>query len=156
MEPIKYQLSKRDYVIGLSMVSWRRREFILCEILALIMAFAFWFLESAPEGLAVLFTAISIIFPLVPLYAVNRTVKTNPSAFLSEVTFAADIYGLRTNTVNGSSNLKWSLFKKWSQLGKFIFLQISDRQWLIIPKSAFTNEQLTEFKTLLSEKIRPS
>jgi hypothetical protein len=156
MEPVKYQLSKREYVYATAFRFMRRREFVLTEITAIILAIAFWFLKSAPAGFAILFTVASVSMPLTPFYWANRIVKTNPSFFLSEITLIPNSNGIRVVSETGSSDSPWSVFKKWTETNKFFFLQCSDLHSQIIPKRAFTSEQLTEFKKLLSDKIRSS
>jgi hypothetical protein len=154
MEPVKYQFSKREYVLATAIIYMRRREFILVEITVITLAIAFWFLKSAPAGFAILFTVFSVALPLTPFYWANRLVKANRSLFLSEITLTLNSDGIKVVSENGSSNLQWSAFKKWTDNSKYIFLLLGDLQAITIPKRAFTNEQLTEFKTLLAEKIK--
>jgi hypothetical protein len=155
MEPVKYQFSRREYVLATAIRFMHRREFVLAEITVITMAIAFWFLQSAPAGFAIIFTVASVSMPLTPFYWANRIVKTNPSFFLSEIKLIPNSDGIRVVSETGSSDLQWSAFKKRSETNKFFFLQCSDMHGMTIPKRTFTDIQLLEFKTLLAEKIQP-
>lgn len=151
MEPVKYQFTKREYVIDMALRFWCRKS-ILSTYIPLLMIFAiFAYLPLYRYYLI----AIVIFAPLISLYLINKNVKDNPH-LVAEKTLNINENGIKESSVKNIIKLSWSFYKKWSEDNKYIFLYHDDLPLSIIPKRAFTNEQLMEFKTLLSEKIRPS
>jgi hypothetical protein len=156
MEPVKYQLSKCEFIVVTAIRFWCRKGIILAQMTLLVMAVACWFLEPPPNSFAIFLTVCFVFLPIASLRRLSILVKSNPGLFVSEVSLNADSNGIKVNSAVASSSLNWSAFKKWTENSKYIFVLLGDFQALTIPKRAFTNEQLTEFKTLLSDKIRSS
>ncbi len=156
MEPVKYQLSKREFVIDGFLYCLRSQPYILIFLISLaatLMGFLFWNLASVI--FIIISASITIIIPLWLLWVCLMTVKNYPEWF-NEIFIQLDEIGITTITIAYKNTYYWNALKKWSENRKHIFIYISKQRNLFIPKRAFTNEQLMEFKTLLSEKIRPS
>jgi hypothetical protein len=156
MELVKYQLSKREFIVVTALRFMCRRGFILAEFILLIMAITFWFRESSPNSFAIFLTVCLVFMPIFLFRRLNIIVKSNPGLFVSEVALSVDSDGIKVNSAITSSSLNWSVFKKWTENSKYIFLYLGDFHAMTVPKRAFTNEQLIEFKTLLADKIRSS
>ena len=156
MEPVKYQLTKREYVITLVLDFWRRKRILFANTILLIMVFICFLLDPPLYNWAIFIIAWFIFAPLFHLHLLNKIVKSDPDLFTSEKTLSFDDDGIKASSITTSLSMNWSVFKKWTENRKYIFLHYNVLQPSIIPKRAFTNEQLIEFKKLLADKIRPS
>ena len=154
MEPVKYQLSKRAYVFVATLNLWHQKRMVFYLLLLTALLIFSWSVESPTYSCVVGLVIVFICLPLSTMFHFNKIVKANPE-FTSETTLSADSKGIKLNSAAKSSALNWSVFKKWTENSKYIFLHYDTLQPSVIPKRAFTNEQLTEFKNLLSEKIWP-
>ena len=134
----------------------RRRNFIFAEIVLLILTVISMLMELSFLSFGLVPFVVMICLPLFVFHQFNKSAKANPDLFTSEKILSIDKDGIKVKSPNISSNINWSFFNKWSENNEYIFLQSGNSLPSIIPKRAFTNEQLTEFKNLLSEKIRPS
>jgi hypothetical protein len=157
MEPIKYQLSKMEFIIALAIRIWHTNRFILVVIISLLIVIASWIIGLIPLSALLMFVLVLLLMPLVPLIWINMILKLHPNLFLSETTIVLTGEVLRINNANGIYNLNWSGINTWFETARYIFIICCPApRGLIIPKRAFTSEQLMEFKTLLAEKIQPS
>ena len=155
MGPVKYQLSKREYVFIATLNLWRQKRMVFYLLLLIALLIISWSVEVPTYSYVVSVVIVFICLPLSTVFHFNKIVKTNPDLFTSETTLSADSEGIKLNYAAKSSALNWSVFKKWTANNKYILLHYDTLQPSVIPKRAFTNEQLTEFKNLLSEKIWP-
>ena len=156
MEPVKYQLSKREYVITTALKFWCRKRILLINSVLLIMFFVCLIPDPPLYSTAIFVIACIILFPIIHLSLLIKITKANPNFVTSEKTLIIDKDGIKVSTATTSSSMNWSVFKKWSEDNKYIFLYYNNLQSSFIPKRTFTNEQLAEIKTLLADKIQPS
>ena len=156
MEPVKYQLSKHEFVLATANRFLLRKKNIIAQTVLFMMAVIWWIMEIPPVEVAFIIILIPVFLPIFMFFRINKIVKSNPNLFVSEITLLADNNGIKSTSSVVSSALNWSAFKKWTETKKYIFIYLADFQAMTVPKRAFTNEQLMEFKALLAEKIRPS
>jgi hypothetical protein len=155
MEPVKYQLTKREFVTVMTLRFWCQKEMIILIMIAIVCIITSWLVESPPHIDTICLALVFISLPILSMLSFNKIAKTSPDLSVSEKTLIADNDGIKATTATTSSSVNWSVFKKWIENSNYIFLHYNNLRFAIIPKRAFTNEQLTEFKTLLSEKIGP-
>jgi hypothetical protein len=153
MEPVKYQLTKREFVTVMTLRFWCQIKLLI--LIMIVLVIASWSVDSSPYADTICMAMVFICLLILPLFGCNKIAKTSPDLSVSEKTLLADNDGIKATTATTSSSVNWSVFKKWIENSNYIFLHYNNLRFAIIPKRAFTNEQLTEFKTLLSEKIGP-
>ena len=69
-----------------------------------------------------------------------------------EITFSVD--GLHFQTAGIDSRLEWELYKNWIEGPEFFILYHGEREFSVIPKRAFENDdERKRFKGLLSGKV---
>jgi len=156
MEPVKYKLSKQEFVHIIAFRYMSTKKFIIAEIVLLILTLISMLMELSIFSYGLVPLVLMVCLPFFIFYQLTKSVNTNPDLFTSEKILNIENEGIKVKSANISSNINWSFFKKWTENNKYIFLYSGNSLPSIIPKRAFTIEQLTEFKTLLSEKIRPS
>lgn len=155
MEPVKYQLSKREFITVTELRFYGQKRISFYQLILMVLIILSYSMEGPTFLNVACFAIIFFCFPILTVYYSNKIVKDNPELFVSETTLSADNDGIKVISSFKSSELNWPLFKKWTENRKYIFLYLGHLQALTVPKRAFTNEQLMEFKTLLSEKIWP-
>lgn len=54
----------------------------------------------------------------------------------------------------GSSEVEWKNYVRWLETKDLVLLYSSPMAWGIVPKRAFDESQLTEFRALLTQNVR--
>jgi hypothetical protein len=155
MEPVKYQFTKREFVVVTTIRFWCQKRLVLYQLILIALIIISWSVEAPTYSYVVCLVVVFICLPMSTVCHFNKIAKANPEQFTSETTLSADSDGIKVNSAVKSSSLNWPIFKKWTENKKYIFLYLGDFEAVTILKRAFTNEQLMEFKTFLSEKIWP-
>lgn len=111
-----------------------------------------------------------LVMNLVPLYAVialwvlvlwgspwwgaRRQFRNQPSA-QGQKTLTISDAGLEWQGSTGKSEAYWSNFIRWSESKSLILLFPSPAFFHVLPKCAFSNERLAEFRQMLEQRIGP-
>jgi hypothetical protein len=97
---------------------------------------------------------VSIVVPLWRRSAVRKQFEGNPST-KGLITLAVSESEIRLRSHHTDSSATWSSFVMWSE-GKSVFaIMVSPVIYYVVPKRAFSADQLIEFQELLRLKIRP-
>lgn len=130
---------------------------IIVSILRVILEFA---LGNNLKWYMVIFNLLlAPVFLVAFIYVVGFLVtilfmKIKPAAFRN-ITTQFTHWGMERTGEEFQISVPWSKFLKYRESKKFILLYITDDDSFIIQKKAFdSNEQLEDFRHLISEKIK--
>ena len=85
--------------------------------------------------------------------AASRQFKNNPSA-KGRVTLTVLENGIHQQSQHDESTMNWSSFVAWYEGKSVLMLMKSSVQGIVVPKRAFTPDQLTEFIGILRSRVR--
>jgi len=160
---ISYQLTEDDYRQGYKAFRrrkkfslWANRIGWLCLILVLAIA-----LFESIFGPDRSFPNLALLWGLVafwtyclwyaPRYVARKMIRGSPSASLPHTADMSED-GLHFRTSASESRLTWNLIIGWAEADRVFALFLSPLSFLPIPKRAMTDQQQSEFRTLLQEK----
>jgi len=86
-------------------------------------------------------------------YRASKTFKQN-KLLHHEPEGKIDELGLHFSSDIGDSNIPWDHILKWKENNKLILLYPSDAQFILFPKTIFTETSLNEVRILLDEKVK--
>jgi len=160
-----FQLTAADYYYGL--LVWRglkpwRRWLLRCAhvVVALTVPLAILLVCLSPDleslklsGGILGFAAVWFGFILGgPWISAKRQFTGTPSA-QSPMTVEASDVGMTVQTAHANSNVSWSAYVAWAE-GKSVFVVLPQpRIYIPIPKRAFSDEQLDQFREILRRNI---
>jgi hypothetical protein len=165
---IQYQLTEQDF--RESMYAHRRsraftRWFYRGLIAIILVAFGFILLAlfgAAIEHnaklalnllpLMVLLVAWAALIWIVPYWMARSQFRKQPAA-RSVRSVTIDDLGLRSHWDSGNAETAWKNYIRLFESKNEILLYSSPALFNILPKRAFTSEQLEQFRTLAKEKI---
>jgi len=165
---ITFQLTAEDYYRGL--LAWRnlkawRRWLLRCAYflmsLTIPVGVLLAFVRSDPQTIkisaAILgFAALWFTYMSgAPRFSGRRQFRGSPSA-QSPMTIEASDAGLAVHSAYGESKVSWSAYIAWAEAKSLFVILPQPRIYVPIPKRAFTEEQLNEFRELLRRNIKPS
>src|SRR5580698_484530 len=162
---VTYQLTAEDYYQGL--LAWRsrnawRRWFLRIAYFVVGSAFLISLadvlfarnaarLQTSLSGIA--FAAIWFaIMWFGPRFSARRQFRNSPTA-QSPIMLNATETGLEIRSAHGESRVLWTAFGAWSERKSVFGILPQPRIYYPIPKRAFTDEQLSEFRELLRNNI---
>ena len=106
MEPIKYQLSKMEFIIASAIRIWHTNRFLPVVIISLLISrHSSWIIGLIPLSALLTFILVLLLMPLVPLIWINMFLISHSNLFLSETTIVLTGEALRINDANGVYNL---------------------------------------------------
>jgi YcxB-like protein len=89
-----------------------------------------------------------------PRFSSGRQFRKTPSA-QSPVTLNVSDAGLETHSIHGASKVSWSTYVAWTEAKSVFVILPQPRIYIPIPKRAFTEEQINEFREILRRNIVP-
>jgi len=162
-----FQLTANDYRDG--MIAWRNvrswRRWIVQSVYALgsiavIVSLIKIFRDLNSSNLAILGAVIgfmafwSAIMRTAPRLTAWRQFRNTPSAH-DPITIEASDSGLHIRSVHADSKVAWSAYVAWGEYGSVFVILPQPRIYVPIPKRAFTDEQVSEFREILRRNILP-
>jgi hypothetical protein len=162
---VTFQLTAEDYRDGLvawrNLRSWRRWGIRAAGVffgLGLAVVVFQLFISSATvvsvaPGL-VLCAGFLILILAGPSLSGRRQFRNTPSAH-DPMTVEASDAGLEIHSVHADSKVAWSTYMAWGESKAVFVILPQPRIYVPIPKRAFTDEQLNEFRELLHRNIKP-
>lgn len=165
---VSYQLTQRDFLD--SFIAHRNRSPVTKWGLRLL--FAFFFTLGGGVLLLVVLRPdrmkLSDVFPIfvlvavwsffiwgLPRWAARNQYRKQPSA-RGPITATFDAGGVHWRWDGGSSEIQWKNFIRCLEAREQILLYPSPAYFSIVPKRAFTSEQMAEFRTLVGQHIPPA
>jgi hypothetical protein len=88
-----------------------------------------------------------------PRFSSRRQFKNNPTA-QSTIIMNASEEGLEVQTVHATSKVAWSAYVAWGESKSVFVIMPQPRIYLPIPKRAFREEQVGEFREMLRRNIK--
>jgi hypothetical protein len=162
---VTYQLTAADYVQAQkacrrknALIKWSWRlmiAFVVVFVLIAIIGIANTPADKRPSSIPlILLIAFWVyFFAAYPRIAARRNFQRMPSAQGTQ-TLQADHDGVRIRSSCSDWNLSWPAIVRNVELADDFLIFTSPSFVIPIPKRAFTPDQLTEFRTLLHEKIK--
>jgi hypothetical protein len=89
-----------------------------------------------------------------PRFFSRRQFRNNPTA-RSPIVLDASEPGLEIRTAHSDSKMSWPAFVDWGESKSVFIILPQPRTYVPIPKRAFSDEQLSEFRELLRRNIVP-
>ena len=161
-----YQLTPEDFYQGL--LAWRSQrawQKWLLRVVSVVLVVTFltcvlWLLLDRRRATTPIDVA-GIVFSVVsaaaiwagPRFSSRRQFKNNPTA-QSPITMIASDAGLEVQTGHAHSKIAWSAYVAWGESDSVFVIMPQPRMYVPIPKRAFTDEQVGEFRALLQRNIR--
>jgi len=99
------------------------------------------------------FAACGLVLLWVQPWWVARNQFSKQPAAQGSQTLMVDAAGIHLRWSCGSSDVEWKNFIRWSECRNDFLLHKSPASFDIVPKRAFSPEQLSEFRGLLAENI---
>ena len=153
---VSYQLSAKELANLLFRRTFFRRTLswgfgIICIVL-LFVAISYFATDSVNEsGFVIL--GVVVLIPLFAYISIRKAVNHNPMATAqTKLTYRET--GLYFETPHSQWEVAWPGFIEWKENQKYLFLWIgTDKKVpaVVIPKRAFTADQLATFKDLLKK-----
>jgi hypothetical protein len=107
------------------------------------------------SGAILLFAALWFSFMLLaPRYSARRQFRGSPTA-QSPMTLGITDAGLEIHSAHSDSKVAWSAFVAWAESKSLFVILPQPRIYIPIPKRAFTEEQVSEFREILRRNIVP-
>jgi hypothetical protein len=162
---ISYQLTPDDFYHGC--LAWRSRHrwqqwlrwfayFIvatasLTSLLVLLVARSS---ETVPIALfGIVFGGGWFAYMLLaPRFYSRRQFRNNPLA-QSPITLDVSEQGFEFHNAHADSKVAWSAYVAWGEAKSVFVIMPQPRAYIAIPKRAFTEEQLTEFREMLRRNV---
>jgi len=162
---ITFQLTPEDYYHGLllwrSLKPWRR-WLLRCAYflvgLMLLLSVLFPLVRPSSEmpriwAPAFAFGVLWFAFMLgAPWLSARRQYRNTPTAH-SPYTIEASDAGLHIQSAHADSTVAWSAYVGWGENRSVFVILPQPRIYVPIPKRAFTDEQLIEFREMLRRNI---
>jgi len=164
---VTFQLTADDYYRGL--LAWRnlkawRRWLLRCAYFLMSLAIPVGVLLALvrPDPQPIKISAEILGFAALwftymwaaPRLSGRRQFPGSPSA-QSPMTIEASDAGLAVHSTHGESKVSWSAYMAWAEAKSVFVILPQPRIYVPIPKRAFTDEQLNEFRELLRRTIKP-
>jgi len=162
---IIYQLTAEDYRHG--MVVWRTRNalrrwsyrlnfFLVPALFAAGVILLVWGPHLEPWYLPSILIFIGVLWALsvvvAPRLQARLQFRRMPTAQVP-ITIDASDSGLHIKSAHATSEVAWSAYMAWGE-GKSVFIVMPQpRIYVPIPKRAFNEEQLAEFREILRRNI---
>jgi len=162
---VTYQLTEDDYRNGFrawrTRTTWRRWNYRL-SIVVMIVLFALGIVSLAwsPNLEVRYFSFFAVGMPVVWFLGVSIAPRIHarlqyrrmPSAQTS-ITMAVSDSGMHVQSKHCDSHVSWPTYIGWAE-GKSVFVLFPQpRIYVPIPKRAFNNEQLAEFREILHRNV---
>jgi YcxB-like protein len=162
---INYQLTSDDFYQGC--LAWRNRRmwqlwlrWFAYVIVAIASLFSLLILLVARNPGTTQIALFGIIFGigwfaymlLAPRFSSRRQFRNNPMA-QSPINLEVSDQGFEFHNDHADSKVAWSAYIAWGEVRSVFVIMPQPRAYIAIPKRAFTDEQLTEFRDMLRRNI---
>lgn len=162
---VTFQLTPEDYYQGLlawrSLRAWQRWvlrfSYVVVGTAFLGSLLVLVFDQKSPANHIFVFG--TVFGPLwfgymlfAPRFSSRRQFRNSPSA-QSPVTLDISDAALEIHSAHGDSKVAWSAYIAWAERKSVFVILPQPRIYVPIPKRAFTEEQITEFRELLRRNI---
>lgn len=162
---VTYQLTPEDFYQGC--LAWRAQRkwqkwtrwiayfvvgaALLTSLLALLLNRRAATTPAALAGIA--FGAVWFAFMLFgPRFSSRRQFRNHPTA-QSPITMEASEAGLEIHSAHTDSKVAWSAYVGWGESKSVFVIMPQPRIYIVIPKRAFSEEQVEEFREMLRRNI---
>jgi hypothetical protein len=99
------------------------------------------------------FSALWFVFMLIgPWFSSLHQFRNAPSA-QSPINLDISETGLEVHSAHGDSKVSWAAYVAWSERKSVFIILPQPRIYVPIPKRAFTEQQLTEFREVLQRNV---
>jgi hypothetical protein len=88
-----------------------------------------------------------------PRFFARRQFKNHPIA-QSQITLNVSEQGLEFHNPHAASKVAWSAYVAWGESRSVFVILPQPRAYITIPKRAFTEEQVAQFRELLCQNIK--
>jgi hypothetical protein len=162
---VNFQATVDDYFQGYlawrALPAWRRWlvRFAYVGLAMFTLLFvAVLFLDHRPSTIqnsivGTLCTVLGLVFLWQgPRFSSSRQFRNTPSA-QSPVTLDISEAGMETQSVHGASKASWSTYVAWAEAKSLFVILPQPRIYIPIPKRAFSEEQIVEFREILRRNI---
>jgi len=162
---ITYQLTPDDFYQGC--LAWRSRRkwqrwlrwisyFVvaIASLTSLLMLLVARDPETTPIALFGIIFAIGwfAYMLLAPGFYARRQFRNNPIA-QSSITLDVSEQGLKFHSAHADSTLAWSAYVGWGEVKSVFVIMPQPRAYMTVPKRAFSEGQLGEFREILRRNI---
>jgi hypothetical protein len=161
---IEYILKKSEFLDGFDTYESTQLSFKIDLIISIFLTVVAIYIIFQNAGFSYILLAILFLFvgilTLIPRLRLSRIIvglqfENNKKSNLKQVIEFSD-EGLNYFIENANSRISWDFYSKMIEGKQTIVLIYGNRQYSVLPKSAFTEEQLIQFKEFCSKKLRPT
>lgn len=164
---VNYQLTVDDFRRAIKtyrtrtpFLSWTVRVGIGFAILIFATGVTLLILE--PHGhafrnlipLYIFYTLWTLVFWTSPYLSARSQFRGSPSA-TAPITLDVTDAGLHFRSQHTDSKVDWSAYVKWLEEKTIFALFPTPKIFIVIPKRAFTVDQVSEFRELLRQHVKP-
>jgi hypothetical protein len=163
---VKFTMSRGEFASALRMGMLHQKSMqILIAIFVCITASPLITRALAsPQSSQVPLTYRDFIYPCIGLIGAAYifgvlprllVAKMNPAVRDGEHVFRVTEEGAESVTGVGQAKVDWKAFLRYRETGRFFLLHLGPRQFVSLPKRAFTSDQeLIDFRNLLKRKVK--
>jgi hypothetical protein len=158
---VGYQLTEEDYLRAASVwrrMRWWRRLSVTLAFLIVALAVlgsstqAILYPSAGNYVLVIAMIGVGALVWLSPRLSARKQFRSMPSAH-APLTLTVAESGMQVHCEHYDSTLSWSTYIGWSE-GQSVFVLLPQpRIYIPIPKRAFNQEQLAEFREILKRNI---
>lgn len=159
---VRYQCNSADYNEALSTresttLRHRMLRAILAGVLIILVSAVGANLGFRQGAIGVAIVLFFLLFWLIYTFAafplwVRRDYRRHPNV-QREQSLRVDEEGLFLESEIGHTETRWAAYTRWRETKSLFLLYLGPRPFEIIPKRAFSPQQLQEFQRLLSAKL---
>jgi hypothetical protein len=162
---ITYQLTPDDFYQGC--IAWRNRRkwrqwlrwvaYFIVGIATLISLVVLFFAHSSQTNsigpFGVIFGVGWFAYMLLaPRFSSRRQFRNNPTV-QSQVSLDVSEQGLETHNAHADTKVAWTAFVDWGEVSSVFIVMPQPRVYIAIPKRAFNERQLEEFREILRRNV---
>jgi hypothetical protein len=158
---VTYKLTAEDFRQGILSHYTGKRIFRIVLTLAVLLVAAetlLWAVDQERQivmdllPLSILAAVFVAYFTLCPYYSARKQFSGSPSAKLTTNLEASDD-AIHFKTEESNSSTSWRNFVKWRERKSVFVLFTSPVVSFVLPKRAFTSEQVLEFREMLKRNV---
>ena len=153
MHEIEYTYRKGELIWESAKICWKRREYILTLSLFILVFLALAVATIYDRDLWA-WTVIAVNLPIAiflsPLYWARRALNSSRASFPLKNTLRFDKHGITIVGQLTRHELPWQTFVKWREDDNYFLLYQTFLNAVIVPKRAFTQEQMADFRSCLN------
>src|ERR1043165_3316191 len=127
---------------------------ILVNVFALMSAALFYFKKILPFAFLVS-SFLWIILMVTFWFVLPGLVYRKAATFRDEFDMRFEDTGFTLGNKRGSRSWEWKVLTHYLETPYFFHLYFTPTSFFLVPKNAYTSDQLHEMRVLLGEKVRP-